>query len=91
VARIMGAEIRAQAAREDSQKAIREADRATTEAWSVRMEGSPRGGDVVGGILEPPGSAIGSLNSPPSLKIRSDISRPGTIQPKERGSRKGGP
>src|ERR1700750_1166785 len=37
--RIMGAEIRAQAALEDAQKAIKEADRATAEAWSVRMEG----------------------------------------------------
>jgi hypothetical protein len=42
VARIMDAETRAQAAQEDSQKAVRKADRATTEAWSVRMEGSPR-------------------------------------------------
>ena len=38
----MGAEIRAQAAREDAQKAIREADRATAEAWSLRMEGYGR-------------------------------------------------
>ena len=35
----MGAEICAQAEREDAQKAIQEADRATAEAsWSVRME-----------------------------------------------------
>ena len=37
--RIMGAEIRAQAAQRDAQKAIREANRATAEAWSLRMEG----------------------------------------------------
>src|SRR6478736_743933 len=37
--RIMGAEIRAQAAQQDAQKAIREADRASAEAWSLRMEG----------------------------------------------------
>jgi hypothetical protein len=37
--RIMGAEIRAQDAREAAQKAAREADRAEAEAWSVRMEG----------------------------------------------------
>ena len=37
--RIMGAEIRAQGARENAQKAVREADRATAEVWSVRMEG----------------------------------------------------
>ena len=37
--RIMGARIRAEGAREDAKKAIREADRAEAEAWSVRMEG----------------------------------------------------
>jgi hypothetical protein len=37
--KIMGAEMRAQGAREAAQKAIREADRAEAEAWSVRMEG----------------------------------------------------
>ena len=36
---IMGAEIRAKHAREDAKKAVREADRAEAEAWSVRMEG----------------------------------------------------
>ena len=37
--RIMGAQIRAQGARETAQKAAREADRAEAEAWSIRMEG----------------------------------------------------
>ena len=37
--RIMGADIHAKAARETAKKAIREADRAEAEAWSVRMEG----------------------------------------------------
>src|SRR3954464_8324103 len=37
--RIMGADIRAKAARETAQKAVQEADRAEAEAWSVRMEG----------------------------------------------------
>jgi hypothetical protein len=37
--RIMGAQIRARGAREAAQKAIREADRAEAEAWSIRMEG----------------------------------------------------
>jgi hypothetical protein len=37
--RIMGAEIRAQGAREATQRAIRDADRAEAEAWSLRMEG----------------------------------------------------
>jgi hypothetical protein len=37
--RIMGAEIRAQGARDAAQKANREANRAGAEAWSVRMEG----------------------------------------------------
>ena len=36
---IMGADIHAKAARETAKKAIREADRAEAEAWSVRMEG----------------------------------------------------
>jgi hypothetical protein len=37
--RIMGAEINAKHAREEAQKAAREADRAEAHAWSVRMEG----------------------------------------------------
>jgi len=37
--RIMGARMRAEAARETAKKAAREADRAEAEAWSVRMEG----------------------------------------------------
>jgi len=37
--RIMGAKMRAEAAREEAKKAIREADRAEAAAWSVRMEG----------------------------------------------------
>jgi hypothetical protein len=36
---IMGAKMRAQAAREEAAKAVRAADRAEAEAWSVRMEG----------------------------------------------------
>ena len=37
--RIMGAKIRAKNAREAADKALREADRAEAEAWSIRMEG----------------------------------------------------
>src|ERR1700686_2379593 len=37
--RIRGAKIRAEGAREAAKKAIREADRAEAEAWSIRMEG----------------------------------------------------
>ena len=37
--RIMGARMRADHAREEAKKAIRAADRAEAEAWSVRMEG----------------------------------------------------
>ena len=36
---IMGAKMRAQAARDEATKAVRAADRAEAEAWSVRMEG----------------------------------------------------
>jgi hypothetical protein len=37
--RIRGAKIRADGAREDATRAIRAADRAEAEAWSIRMEG----------------------------------------------------
>jgi hypothetical protein len=37
--RIRGAKIRAEGARQDAIKALREADRAEAEAWSIRMEG----------------------------------------------------
>ena len=37
--RIRGAKIRAEGAREAAKKAVREADRAEAEAWSIRMEG----------------------------------------------------
>jgi hypothetical protein len=37
--RIRGAKIRAEGAREDAVKAVRAADRAEAEAWSIRMEG----------------------------------------------------
>jgi hypothetical protein len=37
--RIMGAKIRAKNAREAADKALREADHADAEAWSIRMEG----------------------------------------------------
>src|ERR1700731_1020398 len=56
--RIAGAKIRAESAREAAKKAIREADRAEAEAWSVRMEGyggpaqpSPTIGQCLGGGL----------------------------------------
>ena len=35
----MGAQIRAKGARKAAQQAIREADHAEAEAWSIRMEG----------------------------------------------------
>jgi hypothetical protein len=35
----MGAKMRAETARQDARKAVRAADRADAEAWSVRMEG----------------------------------------------------
>jgi len=37
--RIRGAKIRAEGAREEAVKAVRAADRAEAEAWSIRMEG----------------------------------------------------
>jgi hypothetical protein len=56
--RIRGAAIRADGAREAARKAIREADRAEAEAWSIRMEGyggpaqpSPTIGQCLNGAL----------------------------------------
>src|SRR5258705_13978436 len=37
--RLTGAKIRAEGAREEAMQAIRKADRAEAEAWSIRMEG----------------------------------------------------
>ena len=37
--RIRGAKIRAEGAREEAVKAVRAADRAEAEAWSIRMKG----------------------------------------------------
>src|SRR5258707_1697036 len=37
--RIRGAKIRAEGARERAKQAVREADRAEAEAWSIRVEG----------------------------------------------------
>jgi hypothetical protein len=36
---LMGAQIRAEGAREDAREAIGKADRAEAELWSIRMEG----------------------------------------------------
>jgi hypothetical protein len=36
---LIGAKIRAEGAREDAREAIRNADRAEAELWSIRMEG----------------------------------------------------
>jgi hypothetical protein len=45
--RIIGAKIRAEGARERAKQAIRGADRAEAEAWSIQMEGC-------GGPAQPP-------------------------------------
>ncbi len=45
--RIRGAKIRAEGAREEAVKAVRTADRAEAEAWSIRMEGVRRAGAAV--------------------------------------------
>lgn len=56
--RIMGAKINAESARERAKAAIKEADRAEAEAWSIRMEGfggpaqpSPTIGQCINGGL----------------------------------------
>ena len=53
--RIIGAKIRAQGAREAAQKAIREADRAEAEAWSIQM-------DDYGGPAQPSPTIAQCLN-----------------------------
>src|SRR5258706_9277100 len=52
---IAGGKIRAQAARERAEEAIREADRADAEAWAIRMEG-------YGGPAQPPPTIGQCLN-----------------------------
>ena len=54
---IMGAKMRAQAARDEATKAVRAADRAEAEAWSVRMEG-------YGGPAQPSPTIAQCLNGP---------------------------
>jgi hypothetical protein len=56
--RIMGADIRARTAREAANQALRDADRAEAQAWSLRMEGyggpaqpSPTIGQCISGRL----------------------------------------
>src|SRR5258705_11685509 len=53
--RLTGAKIRAEGAREEARQAIRKADRAEAEAWSLRMEG-------YGGPPQPPPTHAPSLN-----------------------------
>src|SRR5689334_24300717 len=53
--RLIGAKIRAQSARETAAKALREADRAEAEAWSIRMEG-------YGGPAQPSATVAQCLN-----------------------------
>jgi hypothetical protein len=55
--RIAGAKIRAEGARQRAREAVREADRAEAEAWSIRMEG-------YGGPAQPPLTIGQCLNGP---------------------------
>jgi hypothetical protein len=78
--RIRGAKIRAEGARERAKQAVREADRAEAEAWSIRMEG-------YGGPAQPSptiGECLnGGLGSSPSVLIqrsRSLFSFPADIR-----------
>jgi hypothetical protein len=75
--RIRGAKIHADGARQAARKAVREADRAEAEAWSIRMEGyggpaqpSPR--SVNASTAATAGSrfdAIGARRKPASRSI----------------------
>jgi hypothetical protein len=69
---IMGAKIRAQGARERAKQAIREADRAEAEAWSIRMEGyggPAQPSPTIDAILRPRDTSIWKLEA--ALKCRS--------------------
>src|SRR5258705_1249040 len=75
---IMGAKMRAESAREAAKKAIREADRAEAEAWSVRMEGyggpaqpSPTIGQCIHGGLGRLGGGLVRCKSPASVPLDS--------------------
>src|SRR5260370_16052878 len=86
--RIMGAEMRAQGAREAAKQAIRDANRAEAEAWSVRMEGyggpahpSPTIGECLNrGVWV---AAVGGepLQNPPGPAPRSIPPAPATPRP----------
>jgi hypothetical protein len=75
--RIMGAKIRAKAAREEAAKAIRAADRAEAEAWSVRMEG-------YGGAAQPSPTIAQCLNGGLRMvgKSNADAARQGRALPR---------
>jgi hypothetical protein len=75
--RMMGADMRAQAARQDATKAARAADRAEAEAWSVRMEGyggpaqpSPTIGQRVNGGYGLAGDRVLSMQDTGELAAR---------------------
>jgi hypothetical protein len=61
--RIIGAKIRAEGARKRAAKAIREADRAEAEAWSIQMEG-------YGGPAQP--SPSGNASTADMVGLRSN-------------------
>jgi hypothetical protein len=52
--KIMGAEMRAETARKAAKEAVRKADRAEAEAWSIRMQG-------YGGPARPPAECRAAL------------------------------
>ncbi|SIO66664.1 hypothetical protein SAMN05443247_11366 [Bradyrhizobium erythrophlei] len=80
--RVMGAKMRAEGAREEARKAVRAADRAEAEAWSVRMEGfggpaqpSPTIGQCLNGGLGWLGVECNRCNTRASLPLDA-IRRP---------------
>jgi hypothetical protein len=60
--RIEGAKIHADDTRERAMQAVREADRAEAEAWSIRMEGYGGGGG--------PGAAVPDDRAMPQRRLR---------------------
>jgi hypothetical protein len=64
--RIRGSKIRAEGARVEAVKAIRAADRAEAEAWSIRMEG-------YGGPARPSPTIAQCLNGAATAGCRSNV------------------
>jgi hypothetical protein len=72
--RIIGAKIRAEGAREAAQKAVREADRAAAELWSIQMEAHGGTGAAVANDRAMPQRRLSLVTGQmPSLRTEANI------------------